>query len=500
MTERADVMSDKPQNPIEYFRLKAAEAPSRASAANMTRAIGSLARFADGTDFSFDSLDEGFLGEWVAHQFYEGYYAKTVAYNVSKIAALYNKAVADNLASPNDAFPAVVAKINGVGSRFDGLSHSDTFQRLRTIFRADYSSNVSLQLARDIVLFGIFNGGMTLSQLASFKKDDYKYSNVHIVKIVEKYSRPKNKYLFPLHQGRVTPRQLLLAVTLLADSLLKTVGIKLPRVADTVLADLWCDIAMSCGISAADAAGCLSENTPANALTFCVTPSQLSPDRISEIRSSVTEALADNPVHWYAMHLRRNTDFKELTDRLKEKKIALDEIFYPMEEIFHKVGKKKVFESRPVISWLVFYRTRVTYLNRLFHEIGDLAWGYRYLREVNSPYAVISDSEIRDYQRAIGTLSPATQLLADEEVKFEKGDYLVLLGGPMNGRHGVFVAEKKEKGATSGRVVFRINLAGGKNANWEVNWDPRLVKKITETQFLELDRQFQDNLSAANDE
>lgn len=461
----------------------------------MTRAIESLARFVGGVDVTFDSFDTVFLGEWVSRQFFDGYYANTVAYNISKIAALYNKAVAQELAASNDAFPAILSKIHSVSSRFDGINHSETAQRLRTICQTDYSANSNMQLAKDMVLFGIFNGGMTLGQIAAFKKDEYAGADIHVKNIVEKYARPKNKYLFPLGQSRSTARQLRQEMEMLVGSLLRSVGIRHSRVPDTILVDLWCDLAMDCGFSATEIAGCISGLRVSNALTFCVPATSVSPEGISRIRTQVTEALTDDPVRWYAMHLRRHTEFKELTDRLSEKGMVPDEIFYPMEEIFRKVGKKKVFESRPVISWLVFYRSRVTRLNKMFHEIGDLAWGYRYLRDVRSPYAVISDREVREYQQAIGTLSPGTRMLADDEVKFEKGDYLVLLGGPMNGRHGVFIAEKKEKGDPSGRVVFRIRLAGGNNVSWEVNWDPRLVKKITEDQFKDIDRQFQESIS-----
>jgi len=492
--EVADKMSDTHQNPIEFFRLKSTGSNSRTSVGNMTRAVDSLARFIGGTDLYFDGFDVDFLGEWVARQFYEGYYAKTVAYNISKIAALYNKAVEEGLAIPNDAFSTVLAKIKGVSSRFDGINHAGVFQRLRKICRADYSADSNRQLAKDIILFGIFNGGMTLKQIAAYRKDKYTGENVHIVKIVERYAKPKNKYLFPLQQAHTTPQKLMLLMQTLISPLLEPSIIRPARDANMILVDLWCDVAMNCGATSSEIAASVSRTGAYNALTFCATPLEISPGRISEIRRQVIEALTDNPVRWYAMHLRHNAEFKDLTDKLDEKNIVLDEIFYPMKEIFHKVGKKKFFESRPVISWLVFYRTRATQLNRLFHEIGDIAWGYRYLRDVRSPYAVISDREIREYQNAIGFLSPGTNMLHDDEVKFNNGDYLVILGGPMNGRHGVFIAEKKGEGDASGRVIFRISLTGGNNVNWEVNWDSRLVKKISEEQYKELDRQFLESL------
>lgn len=461
----------------------------------MTRAIESLSRFVGGAKISFSSFDADFLGEWVGRQFYDGYYAKTVAYNISKIAALYNKAVEEGIAESNDAFASILSKINNAGARFDGINHTDSFRKLQMIYRTDYSTNSQNQIAKDIILFGIFNGGMTLADIASFKKEDYIGDNIHIKNIVERYSKPKNKYLFPLHQTHSTPKRLQESVRMLVGLFLKTYTDKRTGDLNNILIDMWGDIAMNCGIPTSEIASCLSNTGVSTALTAFASSAEVGTERISEIRNQVIEVLTDNPVHWYAMHLRRQTDYKELTDRLKDKKIELEEIFYPMEEIIHKVGKKMVFENKPIISWLIFYRARVTQLNKIFHEVGDLAWGYRYLRDIRSPYAVIPNSEIRDYQQAIGTLSPSTKMMSDSDIEFNEGDYLVVLGGPLNGRHGVFLSEKNGKGDASGRVIFRISLAGGNNVNWEVNWDPRLVKKISENQYKELDSQFQKNLN-----
>lgn len=492
--ESIDIMDDTPQNPIEYFRVKSTQTDSRTSIGNMTRAVDSLSRFVGGADLTFSSFDAAFLGEWVAHQFFEGYYANTVAYNISKIAALYNKAVSDGLASPNDNFTSVLSKVGKASSRFDGIDHLDTARRIRELYRKDYPEGSNLRLARDIVLFGILNGGMTLSRLATYRKDEYTGDDSHVRSIVGRYSKPRNKYLFPLGQGSSTPRKVMQMLEASVGSVLRTVGIRHAKLPDSILLDIWCDIAMDCGFSSSEIAGCIAGQKITNALTFCASPSPVSEERIGQVRAQVTEALTNNPVRWYAMHLRRHVDFTTLTDRLSEKDIVLDEIYYPMEEILRKTGRKKMFESRPVISWLIFYRARVTQLGRMFHEIGDLAWGYRYLRDVRSPYAVISGEEVREYQRAIGTLSPSTRMVSGDEVQFSSGDYLVVLGGPLHGRHGVFISEKKEKGEASGRVVFRISLAGGNNVNWEVNWDPQLVRKISEEQYNDLDAHLRKSL------
>ncbi len=460
----------------------------------MTRAVDSFCRFVGGAEITFDSFDESLLREWVAHQLFCGYYTKTIAYNISKIAALYNKAVESGLAQPNDAFSRVQAKVSDPSAaRFDGRNHKDTFRRLQSIIRADYTSQPRKQLARDMLLFAVYNGGLTFGQIASFKKDDYSGDNGYIIDIVNRYAKPRHKYLFPLNQAHSTARQLTRAMVAMLHDLLSGVGFGLSVIPEYTALDLWCDVAMGCGVSASEIAACIAPRNGANALTAFVKPPELDAERISDIRNRIVTVLTDNPVRWYAMHFRRNVDYGMITQRLKDMGITPVEIYYPMEEIIRKAGHRKVFENRPVISWLLFFREHVAEVNRLYYEIGNLAWGYRQSRDVRSPYASISDKAIRDYQDAIGILNPDTQLLPDEAVEFNEGDRLVVLGGELNGRPAVFLSRKKSpKDGKENKIVYRVRLVGGKNINWIVDRDPRLVRKISEVEFQELDRRFQE--------
>lgn len=460
----------------------------------MTRAVDSFCRFAGGAEIGFDSFDEYLIGEWAANQLFHGYYTKTVAYNISKIAALYNKAVAGGLAKPCGAFSRVLEKIGDPSAaRFDGRNHRDTFQRLQSIIRADLSTRPRMQLAKDILLFAVFNGGMTLNRVASFRKDDYSGGNRHVAEIVDRYAKPRNRYLFPLGQAHSTARQLSRAVADMISELLSDGGLRLSAAPEFSALELWCDLAMGCGVSASDIAACVAPRSGASAITAFVKPSELDVEDISAIRDRIVTALTENPVRWYAMHFRRNVDYGMITRRMKDKGICPVEIYYPMEEIIRKVGHRKVFENRPVISWLMFFREHDADVDRLYYEIGDLAWGYRRSRDVRSPYACISDRAVRDYQDAIGILNPDTRLLPDEEVELNEGDCLVVLGGELNGRPAVFMSKRKSPdGGEDGKVVYRVRLAGGNNINWIVDRDPRLVRKISEAQFRELDRRFRE--------
>ncbi|MCM1142167.1 MAG: hypothetical protein NC453_26655 [Muribaculum sp.] len=503
VNQTADIKNVSLSNPIEFFRVKSQEAHSLKTKENLQYAINALSVFIGDSQFDYNSFTESMVGEWISQLLFQGYSPKTISNNILKrIATLYNKAVEDGLAQPTEVFRKVQNLLNDyLSSLLVEFGDSNTFGKVQDLIRKDYSSNLRMQLAKDMLLFAIYNGGMSFEEIANYKKDEYKGDNKFIFEIVNKYSKPKNKYLFPLNRVNASAKKLSRSVQVLIGDMLRNHGLLLSSNPDDTTFSLWAYLAMSCGVSASDTSACIAPRNKNVPITRFAVPSELTETHIKEIREKIETTLNHNPLHWYAMHLRPRVEYKNLTDRLSEKEISLDEIYYPMEDVIRRVGKKKIFESQPVISWLVFFRSRVTALNKLYKEIGDLAWGYRYLPDFKSPYAVISDSEIRYYQESIGTLSPGTSILRDDEVVFNEGDYLVVLGGPLNGRHAIFVSEKKSKDNSAGeKIVYRVKLACGTNANWIVDRDPNLVRKITESQYIEMDRLFRESLDDSTNE
>ena len=478
----ADNPSDKTVRPLDFFRAKADDSANELTKENLLRAVNALGAFVGGADIDFDSFDNAMIGEWVSHLLFQGYTPATVSNNfLKRLATLYNKAVDADLAKPTDVFRTFRSLMDS--GRADELCRSvdpDAFGKLQELIRSDYRNTPAMSLAKDMLLFAVYMGGMALDDIARFRKDDYKGDDKNILEIVGRYSRPRNSYLFPLDQIHSTPRQLRRRVGILMGKILGLKGLN--ESADPLYTtfDLWANAAMKCGHSASDIAACLGSRHTDCALTAFVGPSDLSEEDVSRIRSSVSMTLAHNPEQWYAMHLRRHTDLEDVTGRLGDNGITLGKTYYPMEEIVRKVGHRKVFENRPVISWLVFFRSRRTELDGIYSVVGDLAWGYRISRSIGSSYAAVSDTEVRNFQEAIGTLGPDTQILRDDEADLKEGDLVVILGGAMDGQRGEFVTSKRLNDGDGGRIVYRIRLSGGTSASWTVDRDPRLVRKIDE--------------------
>lgn len=483
-------------NPIDFFRAKALEATNEQTRENLLSAVDALEAFVGDSEIDFQSFTAEMLGEWASMLLFQGYSPKTVANNALKrIATLYNKAVDEGLAAETDAFRLLRNRLEA--SATDGVDfsgNSATFDKLHELQLADCEHS-GLRLARDVVMFAVYMGGLSFEQLIDYKIDDFRGESDGAAEIVARYARPRNTYLFPLRRGETTEKKARLYVEHLFAAALTKFGLSMAATPTDTAAVLWAYAAVSCGIAPAEVAACIAHCRERVAVTAFVEPAALTPEQIGQIRRQVESTLNRNPERWYAMHLRRGVDYEQLTQRIGERRVTVGQLYYPMEDVVRRVGKRRVFETQPIIAWLVFFRSRVTELNRLFAAVGDLAWGYRYTADRRSAYAAIRDEEVLHYQEAIGTLSDDTALLTDSEVDFHPGDHLIILGGAMNGRHGTFITERTAPGTPSGRTIYRIKLAGGNHANWEVDWDPRLVKKITAEEYNRLEYSLEHELN-----
>lgn len=479
---------------LDYFRTKINESESSKSALNLRKAVDSFARFICGNDLEFADIGEVLLGEWVSKLLYEGYTVKTVSYYVKLVASLYNKAVKDGLAGANDSFSILQSNLNASKSlRFDGMIDSGSFEKVQAIARMDVSACPDRQLAKDILLFAIYMGGLTFTEISNYTKEDYKGDRAEIQDIISRNSKPRNKYLFPLHQSQTTQAKINRRISTMLSDLFKRVDLNMATVSNDTPRQLWCILAMRSGISASDIAGYVAPYTATSPISAFAVPSNIDESKKESIKVHVTEALSCNPVCWYAMQFRRGVTFEAVKERMDNEGLKVVELFYPMEEITRKIGKKMVTENKPVISGVLFFRQRVTELGKLYARIGDLAWGYRRTRDMRSPYAVISQAEISRYQETIGTFSSSTELRPVGTFPLSEGDRLVIIGGMLSGYPATYIGETKT-GKETGRTVYRMLLPGDNKCEWIVENDPRLVKKITEAQY----RTLLTNLSISN--
>lgn len=465
---------------ISWFRMKLGETANRATAGSQRKALNALLAFAGGEPVRFDSFTERFAIEWAAWLIQSGYTSKTAAFYMKQIATLYNKAVDEGVACQSEAIAEVRRRLLEIPERDFTAIDPDVFDKLQRFFRELDSAQAVRRLAADVVAFAILNGGMTFDQIARYKKGDYQGADPAILRIVERYARPRNSYLFPLSQPMRTPGQLRADLGKLFYIALSPYGIALSRREDDTAYDLWCMTALRCGVELTCLAGISGGRWPSfNPVLPMIESEKMDDEGAGAVREAVADALTANPLNWYAMQFRPHVDFARVAKAMEacRGEVEFAELFYPSEEIMRRTGGKLRKERRPVVPGLLFFRSRATDITPMFRNIGHLAWCYRQSGDRRSPYAVIPRWEMAEYQAVIGQFTPAMEVESAGTIEIGPNDRVVMIGGSFAGQPAT-VRDVKTTG--EGRTICRLSFIGENMIEWEVKADSRQIKKISQ--------------------
>ncbi len=486
MVQTPDIQATACLDPISFFRVKIDETFNEKTANSLRQALNSFLRFLDGTPIQSDTIDSGLLSRWIAWLLYEGYSRKTALYYLKNLSALYGKAVENGIVSPTDAFTLIREKVQNLPEiMFETCYDRDTLIKLRRLWQAADKGTHEHQLAVDVTLFAILCGGLTFEQIIKYKKSDYQGNDPALLKIVDKYAQPRNKYLFPLRQSERTPAQLRKELKKLFAEALVSVSLQPAVVIEETALELWCTAAMDCNLTPEVVGGCVNKLPALNPIFALCGTENLGEAEKLRIKNFVSLAIADNPMQWHAMQFRPHVSFESVQARIDlfSNEVHLDSIYYPLMEITRRIGNRMRDDKRPVISGLMYFRCRVSDLVPLFRNIGDLAWGYRVGGRSGRPYAVIPDWEIHRLQTAIGIFTPEAELLPIGSIPLKKGDKLEIIGGIFNGKEARFDSETVIKSGTdSGKTVYRLLMPDGNGFEWELTIDPRMVRRVSESQ------------------
>lgn len=462
-------MGDSQQTLIREFRTKAAEAPNARTRQSLSQAIDVLQRFIGEEPLGAEELTASLLEEFLLDMIMQGLTRTTISLYIRNLSALWGKIVrnSDPESSPR-LFSLLKTRLEEIPDNLLALlSDSRLVDKLQTLSKAELSAKPELQLGRDLLLMAIYAGGLPLSEIARLKKEEVTQTDAdqpEIADIITRNLRPRSQYILPLRQSERTEAQLRRETLRLADKALRIVGIKLPEaITDDIAAQICSTIAKRAGIGES----CEHERS-----------------------RQINRLIARNPQNWYAMQFRPGVSYTRISARLRAHDITLQEEYYPMQEIAKRVGKRIVSKSRPVVPGLLFFRSRPAELRELYYRIGDLAWGYRVNRAINSPYAIISEAAIATYQQTIGTFTADTRLRPAGSVPLNPGDKVLILGGDFVGRTAEYLRDfnpakapsaasgKNEETATTGRIIYRLKLIGENAIEWEVNIDSRLISAL----------------------
>lgn len=486
-------MSECPENKqvasdglLEFFRSRT-DGLKEGARRSYRNALASWTAFAADRDLL--APDGGMLADWLASLYMRGFSYKTALHYLNIISGLYTAASKEGLLHGDLPFKSLKEQVVSIGEvRWDGGVKAQNLEEILKLTKAAATLTGADAVAADILLLSLLNGAKPLREIITLRVEDTEDYVAESLDVVRRNAVPRRKYVFDLHQSDHTPKQLDRQVS---ERLLRLLRPSLPVSATTVddlLAGYWAYAALRCGATPRETVAALGA-TPASMPVLelignigeiggigVIGEGAIGEERKGELRRSVARMVSVNPCGWFAMRLRPRVRFDEIRDRLDqlEKEVRKPELFYPCEEIAKRTGKKLVFRQRPVISDVVFFRSRVTDILPLFARIGDLAWCYTTNGRPGAPYAMIPQATFNRFQTAIGQFTPDYEVAPVGGLTPGEGDRVEVIGGLFNGQE---LDLKKVDSRDAAHSIYRLHFDSANGIEWRVSLDNRQLRR-----------------------
>lgn len=441
-------------------------------------AYRAFASFVAGRSLSIHDFDEKLMAEWASWMFYEGFSRSTVLSYLRLVYALCNDKKYDKSSQLKSSHSSVSKQIQALPDTiFKQNTGSRVVHRLQRMLATNRMAAGETRLATDIVIFSVLCGGLSFEQLAQWKKDD-KLPDLRLLQeIRERYAMPRHKYLFPLGQAILTPRQQTARIRELFIKAMGPYGIPTASDATATASDIWLTALYESTGSIRQAVNIAQRSSLTSPTFALISPdAELSDEQRAHFCTHLRNIIVKDPVQWHVMQFRPGVTYTRVMERMNMQDNAkrFTETYYPLVEIATRVGHKIVFDEKPVIAGLMFFMSRESDITPLFRSLGDLAWCYRTSREPGAPYAAIPDNEIAMLQQAIGYIDPKTEIKQENEVTFETGDKIVLRSGSLAGYYAeITLVEKK-----NGKQLYHLSFPDGNGYTWRVSADSLQANKV----------------------
>lgn len=468
---------------------------SEKSARAYNKALSAFRQYALTNGIDITGFSGNDVENWAACMLLGDMTVKTAAYYLDNVHALFNAAHKEGLIESVPPFKSVGERLRRLDPATTGpFVDGDTLSRFILHLKSHSYADAEQAAAADIVMISLLNRGMAPKDIAMLKKDDMGRLTPESAEIAGRNIDSRRAYIFPLRQSALTPAQLERLTGRLVTDLLQRHGIPCTGSATSTLRTLWACAAIRSGISPTLAVATLGSH-PAGmpALSLCTMPDI--PDYLADdITAHVNETLLDNPSRWYAMRLRPGVKFAQVSTRLDDMPARRrpNDIFYPCEEIARRIGKRIIFENRPLISDIAFMRSRATDLGHTMAAIGDLAWCYTVTGRPGSAYAPIPDAAMHEFQCAIGSFTPDYEVAPLGALEVRPGDRVIVIGGLFSGYEGLVETieghrtltetEQTDRedaaSATSSTTIYRVIFPDARGLEWRVSLDSRLLRPL----------------------
>lgn len=459
---------------LEYFRVKI-DSITTTSAKSYRKAFESLHSFELAHD-NCDWNDDVCIADWFVDMFMKGIGFKTSCHFLDLASGLYKQVLNDGVVISENPFARFRHKIKPLDDSIwrKVITEAD-FSKMIAVTKSADRQTGEIALATDILLLSLLNACMPLATIVRLTKCPSEQFDNESIAIINRHISTKRKYIFDLKQSERTPNQLSRHVNELMIKLFHLWGLPIFGSIEETIAAYWAYAALKCGVSGSEVVRTLGKS-PKGMPVLSLYDGISSEKQYSQVSKDVGMVFVVNPLKWFAMRLRPGVKYEDINNRFNAlaDELRRPQLFYPYDEIAKKINKKIVIEKRPVISDIVFFRTKITDIYPMFCRIGDLAWCYTTTGHPGSAYAPIPQSNFDRFQEAIGHFTPDYQVAPMGSMTPLDGERIVVVGGLFGGQE--IDINKVIEADTSN--IYRICFDSKNGIDWKVGVDRRNIKKV----------------------
>jgi transcription antitermination factor NusG len=322
-------------------------------------------------------------------------------------------------------------------------------EQLRTLAKAEFGPREDLTQARDFFMFCVYCGGLDYNAAKSLTKTDIEGEyltlptglrvalNVNIQSVISMYGVADCDEVFPFCRY---------ASEVAYTDKLKEIGerLRMPRIKDHHSeAKAWLSVAKDLQVYAEVMAACAYKRV--GAITHYTGTVSADQTKIDDVINSVCNAVADNTEHWYAMKLRDRVTPEQILLLLGENEHTPElrqlKTYYPMEDIKVRVGGKWKSDTKAFIKDVLFFRVKACLLDSLFSAVRNYAWIFRQSNSSISPYAMIPQRDMENFQRAVSQFTDDIAISIVENSDIKVGRKVRLNSGEFAGCEGIIEDE-----------------------------------------------------------
>lgn len=457
-----------------------------------TKAASALATFLNEKGIGIETLTSPLISEWIVSMYASGLSLKSIKLYVDAVASLCNSAAGSCRFLGEIAFKEIKAALQTIVATSNDIRLTkEEFKRLVSIGRSAGNQSGEISLATDIFLTALLTGCMPVKKVITLKNSDIDDSEKEISEIADRHSSARRRYVFPLQQSILSESRIERNVNNLVRRLLALRNLTWFGTTDETVRTYWAYTALMCGKSGSEIISTLGKAPAGLPILSLCDSFDISSETREKTRREIGEALTDNPLRWYAMRLRPHATYAELDRRLTAiaNEIKRPETFYPCEEIARKTGRRVSFRQKPIISDIVFFRSRVTGILPLFRKIGDLAWCYTTAGRTGSTYAAIPQRDFEIFQEAIGQFTPEYEVAPLGTLPLKENDRVIVVGGLFQGHEAILdkitpspissldtLDPQISAAPNLAQTIYQLRISGNNGIEWRICTDARTVK------------------------